>query len=125
MFVTESIQNFPQLCILLYMALHTWDIFDGTLGGISSVVHTLKSCSNEHTFNRIHFSHTVTSLWERQNTSGWVVRCSVLKYKRNILSDTTQLNAILHCATSFSSSELYQTTFVKKHYCIGNIHILR
>lgn len=48
-----------------------------------------ESCSNEHSFNRIHFSHTVTSVWERQNTSGWVVRCSVLKYKHSIPSDTT------------------------------------
>ena len=41
MFVTESVHNFSQLCILLYMALHTWDIFYGTLGGFSSVVHIL------------------------------------------------------------------------------------
>jgi hypothetical protein len=111
MFVTESVQNFSQLCILLYMALHTWDIFYGTLGGISSVVHTLWKLFKwiliqQNTFE----THTVTSLWERQNTSGWVVHCSVLKYKRNIPSDTTQLNAIQHCATSFSSSELSSDT---------------
>ena len=56
MFVTESVQNFSQLCILLYMALHTCDIFYGTLGGIFFVVHIVKvvqmsTHSTEYIFN--------------------------------------------------------------------------
>ena len=97
MSVTESVQNFSQLCILLYMVLHTWDIFYGTLGGISFVVHTLWklfkwTLIQQNTF----FTHSDLSVGETEHK--WVgcsLQCIKVQMQYTVIHNTIKCHTAL------------------------------
>lgn len=125
MFVTEPAQNFCQCCVYWYVLLCILGIYFMELSECLPWYTRCGSCANEHLFNRIRISHTLTSVWKTENK--WV-GCMLQCIKTSaVYSQTQGFNAIQKCAVCFISSELSSGTLltkVKKHNYLGNMQIL-